>query len=542
MLELLAVALVLVPQGWGGQRSEPVQPDKARAAAEVLGLDFTDEEIELLGRGLASNLRFARGLQAYGVPNPTPPALLFDPLLGRREPPQVEPLALGDLPLLEVERPADVEELAYADITTLSSLIRTGKVTCVELAQLSLDRLAGIDESLTCVVTLMPERALEQAAALDQELARGNWRGPLHGIPWGAKDILATRGYPTTWGAKPFIEQEFDFDAAVVERLDRAGAVLVAKLATGALAVDDRWFGGQTKNPWRPSQGSGGSSAGPAAATAAGGVAFSIGSETWGSIVSPSEVCGNSSLRPTFGRVSRYGAMTLGWSLDKLGPICRSARDAELVYAALRGPDPRDPSTMSPVRPDPKAVVRGTRIGVPKGAFAEDSPQAGIPAQLELLGITLVEVDLPEYPTVQMMITIMNAESALAFDEFTRGDLDNEFESGGPMNRVDGFKQAQFIPAVEYLRANQLRARLVIDMAATMAKVDALVHPTMFGNLVTLTNLTGQPSVVLPAGFNEDGTPFGISFTGRPDGDTLVLALGKAWQEATDHHQKHPDF
>lgn len=541
MFQLLCLIAAVVPQGWGGERTEPMKPEDVSGAARVLGLEFTDEEIETLGRGLASNLRFARGLQGHAVPNDTPPAVLFDPWLAKREAPVLTPLPVAPLPLLTIERPEDLEELAFADITTLSSLIRARKVSCKELAELSLARLARIDEQLTCVVTLMPERALEQALLLDKELEEGHWRGPLHGIPWGAKDLLAIDGYPTTWGARPFIDQSFDFDAAVVERLDAAGAVLVAKLSTGALAVGDKWFGGRTKNPWDTERGSGGSSAGPAAATAAGGVAFAIGSETWGSIVSPAEACGNSALRPTFGRVSRYGAMTLGWSLDKLGPICRSVRDAELVYAVLRGADPRDPSTMIPVRADPEATVKGARVGVPAGAF-EDEKYRDVLPKLKDLGLELVPVELPEYPIIQMILTIMNAESALAFDEFTRGELDNELDPSGFINRGDGFKQSQFIPAVEYLRANQLRARLATDMGEVMADVDALVHPTMFGNIVALTNLTGQPTVCLPAGFRESGTPFGISFTGKPDREALLLALGRAWQEATDHHLHHPAF
>jgi Asp-tRNA(Asn)/Glu-tRNA(Gln) amidotransferase A subunit family amidase len=394
-----------------------------------------------------------------------------------------------------------------------------------------------------CAVPLPRARAPAQAAELDHELAAGKERGSLHGIPWVAKDLLAVKGHPTTWGTEPYREQRLERDAAVVERLDAAGAVLIAKVSLGELAWGDVWFGGKTRNPWKLDQGSSGSSAGSASAVAAGCAPFAIGSETYGSIVSPSTACGNSSLRPTFGRVSRYGAMTLCWSLDKLGPITRSAWDAALVMEAIEGFDPRDPSTVDvPFSPPVLADVKGWKVGVPRGAFDGDGARCKtVLDELRSLGVELVELDLPRYPVDEMMI-VLTAEAGAAFDDFSRGDGDDRMARQERHAWPNTFRHAQLIPAVDYIRANRLRTLLVRDMEAALADVHALVHPSFALSLLAATNLSGHPTFVAPCGFREDGTPYSISYTGKLFGDADVLALAAAWQAATDHEDRHPDL
>jgi Asp-tRNA(Asn)/Glu-tRNA(Gln) amidotransferase A subunit family amidase len=401
-------------------------------------------------------------------------------------------------------------------------------------------RLRRIDETLHCVITMTEDRAIAQAKALDAELAEGFWRGPLHGIPWGAKDLLATAGARTTWGATPFEDQVINLDAAVVERLDEAGAVLIAKLSLGALAWGDVWFGGMTRNPWNPEQGSSGSSAGPAAASVAGGVAFALGSETWGSIVSPSERCGNSSLRPTFGRVSRHGAMALSWSLDKIGPLCRSVQDAAMVFDAIAGADGRDPSTIHDAGPR-RADQPVRRVGFFED-LSENELYKAFLDQVAALGVELVPISLPDYPVLAMM-TILNCEAACAFDDLTRSGRDDELVRQIEMAWPNVFRQAQLVPAVEYLRANRLRHELMQDMAQAIADVDLYVHPSLATSSLTLTNLTGHPTVVAPYGFSEeDGveTPTTVSFTGHLHEDERLLAFAARWQASTDHHLRHP--
>ena len=540
---LLLVALSLPPLQEAqaeGREPDPVPAESIRAAAELIGLELTDAEIELMLRRVLENRRSYERMQAVPLDNSVPPALILDASLLRPVEGDLRAWGGGELVLPEAARPDDLEELAFADIATLASLIRSRQVSCEELTGMYLARLRRLDETLHCVVTLTEERALRQARELDRELADGRWRGPLHGIPWGAKDLLAVRGHPTTWGAKPFEDQVVDLDATVVERLDEAGAVLIAKLSLGALAWGDVWFGGRTRNPWNPEQGSSGSSAGPASATAAGAVAFAIGSETWGSIVSPSDRCGCSSLRPTFGRVSRHGAMALSWSLDKLGPICRSALDAAIVFDAIQGVDPRDPTTLAggfalPVETD----VEGMRVGVPAGAFEEGDPRRSVLAELEALGVELVELELPEHPVGDIML-LLNAEAATAFDELTRSGRDDELVRQIRRAWPNVFRASRMIPAVEYIRAQRLRTLLMQDLRRALSGVDAIVHPSFAGDLLAMTNLTGHPTFVAPCGFREDGTPFSISFTGRLFGEAGLLVLARAWQEATGHHQRHP--
>ncbi|TDJ75249.1 MAG: amidase [Planctomycetota bacterium] len=536
------IAAILIPLLI--QDSAPPRPalDDVRTAGRVIGLEFTDEELELMVRDVGRALSGFERLRAPHIDNSVVPATTFSPLLpgiGLRTWTPPETTITFERSAL---RPADLEDLAFADIPALAALVRAREVTCVELAELFLGRLERYDPELHFVIAYTRERALAQAAALDRELDEGVYRGILHGIPWGAKDLLAVAGTPTTWGAKPFEDQVLELDAAVVQKLDAAGAVLVAKLSLGALAMGDVWFGARTNNPWDVERGSSGSSAGPASATAAGCVPFAIGSETLGSIVSPSTECGNSSLRPTFGRVSRHGAMALSWTMDKLGPLCRSAQDAAIVFAAIQGPDGRDPTVYDlPFEWTPDADVTGWTIGVPKGAFeGERSKRAArVLEELEALGVGIVEVELPEYP-VRAMLIVLHAEAAAAFDELTRSGHDDLLVRQGSGAWPNRFRVARLIPAVEYIRAQRLRTQLMLDMDRALAEVDVLVHPSFAAGVLTITNLTGHPTFVAPAGFTEEGRPWSISFTGHLFDEGRLVSLAHAWQRSTGYQDRHP--
>jgi Asp-tRNA(Asn)/Glu-tRNA(Gln) amidotransferase A subunit family amidase len=545
-------------------------------AERLAGLEFTPAERELMVGGLAEQLDAYRRLREVEIPNDVFPALHFDPRPpGRRRTPAgaaeaagtpvvVEPAAPAGGPQGPFRDAAAAEELAFATVGELAWRLRNREVTSETLTRMYLDRLRRYGPHLEAVVTLTEERALAAAYRADRELDAGTWRGPLHGVPWGAKDLLAVRGYPTTWGATPYRDQVLDLDATAVRRLDEAGAVLVAKLTLGALAWGDVWFGGRTRNPWDLEQGSSGSSAGSAAATAAGLVGFAVGTETWGSIVSPATRVGASGLRPTFGRVSRHGAMALCWSMDKIGPICRSAEDCALVFAALHGPDGEDPTAVEAPFPWPPGDPAVLRVGYVRALFEEpieDDPEGGEEAAafaerqhfqrgldlatldaLRSLGVELVPMELPAELPVGALSIILSAEAAAAFDELTRSGRDDllvrQIENAWP----NVFRQARTIPAVEYIQANRVRTLVMRAMERALEPFDAYVVPSFGGENLLLTNLTGHPAVVVPNGFHPDGTPGSITFQGRLYGETAPLALAVAYQRATDHHRRHPDL
>jgi Asp-tRNA(Asn)/Glu-tRNA(Gln) amidotransferase A subunit family amidase len=514
------------------------------AAAEVAGVSFTDEEREQMLAGVRRQTLQLQALHRVSIPNAVSPALAFSPL------PRPDALPRGEQRPIVMSRratastPTDDTALAFAPLTTLADVLRRRKVTSERLTRLYLDRLTRLDPRLLCVTSLLEERALATARAADAEIAAGRYRGPLHGIPWGAKDLLAVRGAPTTWGAAPFREQVFDEDATVVQRLDAAGAVLIAKLTLGELAMGDRWYGGMTRNPWNLEQGSSGSSAGSASATAAGCVGFAIGSETLGSISSPSTRCGVTGLRPTFGRIPRTGAMALSWSMDKLGPLARSVEDCALIFAALHGPDGVDQTVhAAPFNWDGDADARGLRVGVLQSAF--DQQQATKPFDTEALrviaglGVTMVPVTLPEQPYDAMRI-ILNAEAGAAFDELTRSGRVRELAGQGPGAWPTTFRNARLIPAVDYINANRVRTQAIQAWDAFFQSVDVLVAPTGSAQLLA-TNLTGHPAVILPHGFRDpEGTPVSLTFIGRLFDEGTMLRLAHAYQRATAHHLRHP--
>jgi Asp-tRNA(Asn)/Glu-tRNA(Gln) amidotransferase A subunit family amidase len=534
-----------------------INPATIAAAEELAGLQFEPEEREMMVEGLRRQSDRIALLHRTGIPHDLPPAIRFDPLPpGKRlPPPDSRPMRRS-----RVRRPAitqNLEALAFQPVAVLSELIRTRRVSSLDLTRMYLARLQRYDPILKCVVSLTEERALRQARAADAEIARGRYRGPLHGIPWGAKDLLAVRGYRTTWGAGPFREQTIDTDATVVERLDAAGAVLVAKLTLGELAQGDIWFGGRTNNPWKLDQGSSGSSAGSAAATAAGLVAFAIGSETLGSISSPATRCGVTGLRPTFGRIPRTGAMALSWTMDKLGPLCRSVEDCALVLNAIHGADDKDRTAVSAgFRWDATLPLRSIRLGYFQSAFAIPERDPANPERitrasqrfddaaldvLRRLGANLIPVEVPQLPYDAMRI-VLTAEAAAAFDELTRSNRDDELVQQGPNDWANTFRTARFIPAADYVNANRLRTRAIMEWDRLFASVDVIVTPTAAAGLNQLvaTNLTGHPAVILPNGFREDGTPVSLTFLGGLYDEARLLAAAHAYQIVADFHLRHP--
>ncbi|MCP4260745.1 MAG: amidase [Planctomycetes bacterium] len=516
-------------------------------AESFIGLEFTDEERELMISGLNGQLKKYEQIREVSLDNSVAPAIQFNPVISGVQ-------SEAKQKTIKISRPkrrkltSDLEDAVFWMVTDLAGLIKSRKVSSLELTKMYLERLKKYDEKLKCIISLTEEMALEQARRADKEIAAGRYRGPLHGIPWGAKDLLAVKGYKTTWGAMPFRQQVFDYDATVTNRLEKAGAVLVAKLTLGALAMGDVWYGGKTRNPWNPEKGSSGSSAGPASATSAGLVGFSIGSETLGSIVSPCTVCGVTGLRPTFGRVSRYGAMALSWSMDKLGPICRSVEDCALVFHAIHGPDGLDPTVREDAsfNWDPTRSVKGLKVGYLKSDFDKDRKDEKWKAndlatldRLRSIGMDLKAVELPDFPIGAMRL-VLGVEAAAAFDELTRSNRDSLLVSQGKGSWPNIFRTARMVTAVEYIQANRLRTLLIKEMDKLMSDVDVYVAPSWVGNNLALTNLSGHPTVVVPNGFNKKNEPTSITFTGRLFGDVETLLVAKAYQDATTFHTKHP--
>lgn len=560
--------------------------EMVRGAAAVAGLRFSDAQIEMMLSDLNNRLNAYRQIWALKMANSVQPAIVFDPVVStdtkfetQRRSPRLGRIAPPDTP-------KNIEDVAFYTVRQLGELLRAKRISATNLTQMYLDRLKRYDPVLHFVVTLTTERAMEQARAADRDIAAGRYKGPLHGIPWGAKDLLAVKGYPTTWGAAGFEQQTIDDDATVVKRLDAAGAILVAKLTLGALAQGDVWFGGVTRNPWKVTQGSSGSSAGPGSATAAGCVAFGIGSETLGSISSPSTRNGVTGLRPTFGFVPRTGAMALSWTMDKLGPMARAVEDCAVVMSAIYGADGLDRSALhnAAFNWDAMLDVKSLRVGYIKADFEGDAAsrdhdafirrvtaaikrndasvsdeeaakraetqwqnnqeqrkfdQAVLDTYTDKLGVKLIPVELPKLPANAMRF-LLTAEAAAAFDALTRSGADAKLTAQTPNDWPNTFRESRFIPAVEYINANRARTLLMQEFAKIFKEVDVVLSPTNGAQLLD-TNLTGHPSVICPDGFrSNDGTPTSITFLGDLFGDAKMLAAAKAWQDATDFHLKHP--
>jgi len=535
-------------------------------AMKLSGLDnFTEAELKAMVESANQNLTRFEEMRAIHIPNDVSPPFHFSPLVPGMEVNRAKlPFRLSAAPA--VKRPANLEEVAFWPVRHLAELLRTKQVTSVELTSMYLARLHRYNAKLNNVVTFLDDVAMAEAKRADAEIAAGRYKGPLHGVPWGAKDIISVKGYTTTWGSPAFKEQSFDYDASIVEMLREAGAVLVAKLTTGELASGDNWFGGQTKNPWNLSQGSSGSSAGPSSATAAGAVGFAIGTETSGSILSPAARCGLAGLRPTFGRISRYGVMALSWTQDRLGPICRYAEDCAIVMQAIAKPDGRDMSVSDiPFNWNAQLDVKKLRVGIIKESFDElttDAVRHNASQVLETLkaigAVKLVPIAVPDFTT---NVSAINVESVVFFDEHARAGRMKEARNGGrPSGRL--------IPAVEYLRSQRVRMMMMEKLAEATANVDVYVvaaNPSSGGGpaaspttasepsrpqpqtpqTVTqrhfaMANLACYPAINVPNGFLESGSPTNVTFYGRPFGEMEVIALAKAYQDAAGIHLKHP--
>lgn len=498
----------------------------------VAGIELTDEQRSMASSALTrANQRF-ESLRAHELDNGLAPALVFKPIESHARHTSFRPSEVRFSESHTIERPTAEDDLAFLPVSELSSLIRQRSISSTELTKIYLKRLKRFDPLLKCVVTLTEELALAQAAKADQEIMAGHYRGPLHGIPWGAKDLLAMPGYRTTWGAPLNRDRMIDQKAAVIQKLESAGAVLVAKLTTGYYALGDQWFGGRTRNPWDPSQGSSGSSAGSASAVSAGLVGFAIGTETHGSIISPSQRCGVTGLRPTFGRVSRYGCMTLTWSMDKIGPICRRVEDCAAVLGFIHGADGRDPASVDrkfqwPTVPQPGNV----RIGY----VEKDEQYKNEISVLRDLGFKLTPIEIPKTPNEDFLNIILTTETAAVFDELTR-----KGEPKGVNYWPKTFAMGQFVSAIDYLRANRIRRQVMEAMHGLFESVDVVVGPSMS----LATNLTGQPKISLPNGFRRrrsgHDVPTSLMMTGAMYQESTLLAVAHAYQQATTHHLKHP--
>ncbi len=526
-------------------------------AAMVAGLDFTDQELDAMLEGVTQNLGRYEELRKIPLDMTVSLPLAFIPMApsvkGQVAP---KPLVLSRRP--DVRRPANLETVAFWPVTDLARLISTRQVKSVELTEMYLDRLKRHNPKLNCVVTLTDDLALQQARQADEEISAGRYRGPLHGIPWGVKDSIAARGHRTTWGLSAFKDQVIDTDATVVRLLREAGAVLMAKLAAGGLGGGDQWFGGRTNNPWDPSEGSSGSSAGPASATAAGLVGFGIGEETSGSILSPSSVCGVSGLRPTFGRVSRYGMMVLSFTQDRIGPLCRSVEDGAVVLHTIARPDGQDFSvTERTFEWDARRDAKKLRVGYLVEGFDEGDRDeswkrndAKALEDLRSLGFTLIPFKLPDMP-LRAVTGAFGVEHAAAFDDLVRGRRNAELADG---SRSSAFRVSRVVPAVDYLQAMRVRGMLVRQLADATASVDVYVAPyldvrsvrpgqplkgAIYDNF-NVANLCGYPCIVVPNGFTAKGTPTGITFIGRPYAEAEMLSVAKAYQDGTPWHQRHP--
>ncbi len=536
--------------GTGGGQQQPQAPqrvtkDMVKSAEQLIGIDLTDAQIEMALPGINRNLASYEALRKIDVPLDTEPAVAFHPALPGKHFNTVRAKSKFSKP--EIPKFNSIEEVAFFTTLQLAELVRTRRISPVELTKMYIARLKRFGPKLHCVVTLTEDLAMKQAEQAEREIRQGKYRGPLHGIPWGAKDLFATKGIKTTWGAEPFRDQVIDYDATVVERLRDAGAVLVAKLSMGALAQGPRWFGGVTRNPWQPDEdrlGSSGSSAGSAAATSAGLVGFAMGTETLGSIVSPSSRCGVVGLRPTYGRISRYGAMGLSWTMDKIGPIARGVEDCAAILAATYGPDERDITVGDAAfNWNADAPLTKMRIGYLKAEFeqGDDKVKAMYKEALDALratGANLQPIELPQFPA-QNLRFILSAEAATAFDDITRDGRVNQLSGQSPNDWPNTFRTSRFITAVEYLRAQRARTLLMREMDRFMSNWDVFVSPAPGSASLLITNLTGHPAVCVPCGFI-DNLPRSIMFTGGLYDEAAPLRVALAFERATPWHTMHP--
>ena len=524
---------------------KPITKEVITSAEKVFGISFSEAQKDSMLDLLNQRLESYQSIRKIDLNNSIPPAILFNPIPeGTKFNTKQLPFKLSNYS--SVKMPKDINDLAYYSVGELGYLIKARKISSVKLTEFFLNRLKKYGPGLHCVITFTDDIAMQEAKKADEEIAAGRYKGPLMGIPFGVKDLLAVKGYKTTWGAAPYKDQMIDVNATVVKKLEKAGAVLIAKLSMGELAMDDVWFGGLTRNPWDTTQGSSGSSAGSAAAVSAGLVPFAIGTETWGSIVSPSTRCGDTGLRPTYGRVSRHGAMALSWSMDKIGPICRNVEDCAIVFKAIYGPDGIDQTVYNyPFNYTPKINLKGMRIGYLVDDFNHKytfkSTDSLTLVEMKKLGATLIPIKLPNLP-VNDIAFILDAEAGAAFDVLTRSGKVDLLARQGKDNWPNIFRASRFIPAVEYINANRVRYMLIQDMEKMFDqnKIDLYLAPSDEGDNSLVTNLTGHPLVVVPNGFINHNHPTSITFVGRLFDEGKILEVAKAYQDATGYQLKHP--
>ncbi len=507
-------------------------------------LSFTKTERDSLLSNLQDYQKSFQDIHRYKLKNSVGMSLVFDPI------PAAFTIETHQKDIdwglaTEVKMPENINDIAFYPVYKLAVLLKTKKVTSTQLTKLYLSRIKKYGDTLQCIITVMEDSALKQAKRADDEIANGKYRGPLHGIPYGIKDLLSVEGIETTWGAAPYRGQVLDKTATIIKKLEDAGAVLLGKLTLGALAMGDIWYGGVTKNPWDLKQGSSGSSAGSASSTVAGLVAFAIGTETLGSIVSPSTRCGATGLRPTFGRVSRNGAMALSWSMDKIGPICRSAFDCGIVMNVIRGIDPLDPSTRTAAfNYNSKTDIRKLKVGYLQNLFESTYPtktndQKMLEA-IKSLGVELIPLDISTELPLSAVRLMLTAEAAAAFDELTRSNRDSLLTDQRKFAWPNTFRAARFIPAVEYINASRIRTELIQEYYEKTKDFDVIVTPSFGGSQLLLTNLTGNPCLVIPNGFNDKGSPTSISLLGKLFGEADLVLFAKKIQDATGWEEKVP--
>ena len=540
--------LCLISFSFGGFITQKAEEEKitillVKQAQKIMGLDFTDIEADSMLTDLEGQRKSMLAIRKLNIPNSVSPALNFNPLpVAYQFPDKVNYFKASNEANLKL--PKSKDDLAFFTVRQLAELIRTKQISSVELTRFFIERIKKYDSKLQFAITITEERALRNAKKADAEIAAGKYKGLLHGIPFGAKDLLAVKEYKTTWGAVPYKDQIIDVDATVITKLENAGAILIAKMTLGELAMGDVWFGGKTKNPWDLNRGSSGSSAGSASAVSAGCMPFAIGSETLGSIVSPSSECGTTGLRPSFGRISKYGAMALSWSMDKLGPITRSVEDCAIVFNAIQGTDNKDLSLISapfnysaPIG----SSLKGFRIGYIPSEFnrkyANSANDSLSLKKLKEMGAEMVPIELPLLPYRDLII-VLAAESGAAFQELSLSNRDDLMVKQDKNAWPSGFRSAHFIPAIDYIQANRARTILIEQLNKTMKGIDVFIAPA-FGQNLLATNLSGHPCVVLPNGFR-NGLPTSITFTGQLFGEGKLLKIAQAYQKSTDFDQKHP--
>lgn len=540
--------LIALLMGLQSYAQDTIAKNDIVSAAKLFDLKFTNKEVDTMYAGIKENITVYKNMHQTNLSNSIP--------MSNWQSPMVPGLQINTKQNKikwsfnkNITLPTNRADLAFYSVADLSVLIKTKKISALELTQFFIDRIKQYGDSLQCVISITESIALEQAKAADAELASGKYRGPLHGIPYGLKDLFSVNGTKTTWGAAPYKDQVIAEDAYVYNRLKEAGAILVAKFTLGSLAMGDYWFGGRTKNPWNLKTGSSGSSAGSASATVAGLVPFAIGTETWGSIISPSSTCGATGLRPTFGSISRTGAMALSWSLDKIGPICRSAEDAAIVYSLIHGTDGLDLSAVNTAfNYEPNAPIKKLKIGFAKNYFDQirdtSRNEWKVLAAFKEMGVELIPIEFPDTAVYKanIMDVIISAESAAAFDGLTRLNIDDELTRQGPFDWPNSFRVSRLVPAVEYVNANRMRYLLQQKVHAALQGIDVLICPTRgSGNQSAITNLTGQQVVCTPTGFDKrSGLPTSISFIGNLYNEAAILLAAKHYQQATDWETMHP--